>query len=69
MLVSGDKHDIFISESIGLTDSSTGSRSSIQIRAGFYTFVIDEISDNRPIMQKGRKLKDENIAVNYTRYI
>jgi hypothetical protein len=35
MLVSGDSHDIFSSESIGLTDSSLGSRSGFQIGAGF----------------------------------
>jgi hypothetical protein len=33
MLVSGDRHDIFSLESIGLTDSSVGSRSSFQTRA------------------------------------
>jgi hypothetical protein len=36
MLVSGDRHDIFSLESICLTDSSVGSRSSIQIRGGYY---------------------------------
>jgi hypothetical protein len=35
MLVSGYWHNIFSLESTDLTDTSTGSRSSIQIRAGY----------------------------------
>jgi hypothetical protein len=40
MLVSGDKHDIFSSESTGLTDM--GSRSNIQIRAGYYNYQTEQ---------------------------